>query len=104
MKKLFLLISILLILVPPGCAHRQGQPAIMKKELVAQLQPGITTSQQVESLFGNPQQRMVSINGEEEWEYFYAENVTSWSGQAHALKIQFEKTGIVKTYAFGRVH
>jgi outer membrane protein assembly factor BamE (lipoprotein component of BamABCDE complex) len=76
----------------------------MKKELVAQIQPGVSNTKQIESLFGEPYQRKTYNTGDEEWVYFYAENVTSWSGQAHELKIEFDKIGVVRRYAFGRVH
>ena len=105
MKKLVLLVLALSILLLFGCAiHRQGQPAIMKKELVAQIQPGISNTKQIKSLFGEPYQRRTYNTGDKEWVYIYAENVTQFSGQVHELKVEFDKMGVVSRYAFGRVH
>ena len=103
MKNIFKLSLFLFLLFLLSC-FRQGQPAIMDKELISQLKPGVTNSQQVISLFGNPQKRMTTNTGDEEWEYFYAKNVTAFSGEAHALKLQFDRSGVLKTYSFGRVH
>ncbi len=102
MKSFFWAVLVFFVLFLSACFN-QGQSAIIDQDRVSQLKPGISNFQQVMDLFGEPAMRMKSNSGEEEWEYFFSKNLTAFSGQYHALKLQFDRSGILKTYSSGRI-
>lgn len=92
-----------------GCAT--GSQAIADPNKVAQIQPGKTTTQQVEGLLGKPGDVALEASGEKVWTYQRVEqswkafvpglNMTGDSMREQNLTIRFDKNGVVKAVGAG---
>jgi outer membrane protein assembly factor BamE (lipoprotein component of BamABCDE complex) len=83
-----------------------GQRAIADQSMVAQIQKGVTTKQNVAALFGEPQGKHFQANGGETWTYSY--HHTEWNplevyptvkSEGASLEIEFDSRGVVQEYA-----
>lgn len=92
-----------------GCAT--GSQAIADPNKVAQIQPGKTTSKQVEDLLGKPGDVSLEANGEKVWTYQRVQqswkafvpglNMTGDSMHEQNLTIRFDRNGVVKAVGAG---
>ncbi len=92
-----------------GCAT--GTQAIADQDKVAQIQPGKTTSKQVEALLGKPGDVALEAGGEKVWTYQRVEqswkafvpglNVTNGAMREQNLVIRFDRNSVVKAVGAG---
>ncbi|KQY88265.1 outer membrane protein assembly factor BamE [Pelomonas sp. Root1444] len=92
-----------------GCAT--GSQAIADPNKVAQIQPGKTTTKQVEDLLGKPGDVSLEANGEKVWTYQRVQqswkafvpglNMTGDSMHEQNLTIRFDRNGVVKAVGAG---
>ena len=79
-------------------AEFSGNKIIKYRELYSKIKRGVTTQEEVRSLFGNPT-TVRNKNGVVQWHYEYKETIfgTNFNGQInHTLDISFDSNQIVK--------
>lgn len=95
-----------------GCATSTGNSAITDPNTVAAIQPGKTTTKDVENMLGRPSNVELAESGEQVWTYQSIQNSAMASipflnmmgrnGTENTLTIRFTKKGVVKAMGRGQ--
>jgi outer membrane protein assembly factor BamE (lipoprotein component of BamABCDE complex) len=98
-----------------GCSYHMGNKKITDETLHSKIERGVTTKEEIRSLFGKPTHITFTDNDEEIWTYFYTKSETRplsyvpiiglcFGGadmHSSTLTIRYGKDDIVKNYGSG---
>jgi outer membrane protein assembly factor BamE (lipoprotein component of BamABCDE complex) len=102
-----------------GCGGSQmGSSAVADPNKLSQIQKGVSREADIQVLFGAPNGRSFSENGDEVWSYSYSKtqvNAATYvpvvglfaggaNSDASVLTVTFDKKGVVKAYGTENVH
>ncbi|MFY9402937.1 MAG: outer membrane protein assembly factor BamE [Candidatus Omnitrophota bacterium] len=114
MRYIFILAALIFCL--EGCATT-GSSSIIDDSRISQIQKGVSTKEDVRSLFGSPTKVDFTDAGYEVWEYVYSRSQTRASSflpylgavaggsdsVTHTLTIQFTEEGVVRNIGRGQI-
>jgi outer membrane protein assembly factor BamE (lipoprotein component of BamABCDE complex) len=106
-----------LFTLPAGCTHHMGNKTITDERAHAKVKEGVTTKQEIQTLFGKPTMVHFTDDNDEIWTYSYSKTSTrkitfvpilglffgGTDTQFHTLTVRYGEDGVVKAFGAGEM-
>jgi len=100
-----------------GCTHHMGNKRITDERAQARVKEGVTTKQEIQTLFGKPTMVHFTDDNEEIWTYTYTKSSTrkitfipilglflgGSDTEMHSLTVRYGADGVVKAFGAGEM-